>query len=554
MSNSRFSSAIRLIEDALVLVRRADATTWLVYLCGVVPFFGVLAFELTDLARNPFVSDQIVGLSFVLAILYLWLHICQSVFSIRLYDTLTEEIGPLRSQFAAAARVQIALAGTKLIAWPIGFCLLIPHTRITMFYQHSLLPKGDSKPANWRSTSMEASQDAHCRQGEAVWFLVTVLLLRVILAINLFVLLFMLPALWKILTGFEGNITRWPSLLANPTALGAICILAYLGLDPVVKAACVQRRFERQSQRSGHDLRLRLRVWQRSAVSVLLLAGFCFSWNLTAATKTSSPASSTVTPDRMNSAIHSVFHDPANTWNLPVVETGKQAKNPVFVLMDSLVNHAGKIWKGLKEWLNRLFKSNTEPSDLSREYAPASSSDVWLLLGLFACMLGLTVLFAWWKRGKVPAPQPAEPSAAAASIPIDLNSEEIQPDDRPEDEWLKLAREHRVGGNFRLSLRALYLSSLASLAGANLISVGRGKSNLDYLRELQRRGKRLTPEVITVFYSNLGVFEQSWYGTKTVNEQLLDSFQKNLDLLRDGVTSRRPISDAAPASRSVSTV
>jgi hypothetical protein len=83
----------------------------------------------------------------------------------------------------------------------------------------------------------------------------------------------------------------------------------------------------------------------------------------------------------------------------------------------------------------------------------------------------------------------------------------------------------------RQALRAFYLAGLAYLAERSLISIQRGKSNHDYARELGRKA-RATPEVVTVFVQNMGVFERSWYGMHAVDLGTLEQFESNLEKMR----------------------
>ena len=247
--------------------------------------------------------------------------------------------------------------------------MLIPHSTVTMFYQSSLIGSGE-EGADWRATLREAKQDAAYRPSVAVWLVVIVFVLRAILWMNLLVLLFSLPGLLKTFTGVETEFTRWPELLDNATAMAALGVLAYLALDPVVKAACILRRFERQSQRSGLDLRLRLKVLARVAMVLVLLAAGWPRCSWAAATQSFATRSSTaglrppVTPERMRHAVQSVFRDPAEVWNLPLVEPKKKSTNPIFAFMDAMADHANKWWKAFAGWLRRVMQ--TQPRPVSR--------------------------------------------------------------------------------------------------------------------------------------------------------------------------------------------
>lgn len=533
MKESSFVSALRLLEEAIALARSADAVSWFVYLSGAVPFFGLLLYEVTNLEQNPFAAEQVLAVTFVLAVLFFWLHICQAVFCARLYAIHTEAERTLEREFRQAAAVQTVLVGTKVWAWPVGLSLLIPHATITMFYQSSLIGSGAAED-NWRATVQEAKQDARYRPGVAVWMVVIVFLLRAVLWFNLVVLLFSLPGFWKTLTGMETEITRWPELLDNATALAGLGVLAYLALDPVVKASCVLRRFERQSRRSGLDLRLRLKVLSRAAVLLALLSlgltGRCWAADTTTTT-TAIAANPQVTPERMDQALRSVFRDPAEAWNLPLFEPRKKSTNPIFAFMDAVTERAGKWWKEFGDWLRRVMERQ-QSAPPPQTHGPASGTSAWLLVSVFWGLVGAGLLLAWLRR--TPRPTPAEVPAAAATT-IDLASETVLPGDQAEDEWIRLANDYRANGNTRLALRALYLSILAALARAALITASRGKSNRDYLREVQRRGKRLGPDLGTLFEGAIEIFEKSWYGTFLVTDRDLDDFEGALRRLRTGL-------------------
>ena len=534
MKESAFASAVRLIEDALVLARRADSTAWLIYLAGAVPFFSLLLFEITDLAQNPFALERLPLIALLLALLYCWLHVCQSVFCGCLQAALTETGESLRAHFAEALATQPAIAASKLILWPVTMILLIPHPAVTMFYQHSLVPPGP-RSKNLRSTIAESRRDALYRPQQVIWMLLLVLLLRAILWINLFGLLLLAPLLWKTLTGLEGNLTRAPELLVNATSLAMLSILAYIGLDPIVKASCVVRQYARQSQSSGSDLRLRVSMLGRAAAAVIL-CGFCLPARAVAADGRPLKNSATVSPDRMRQAIENVFHDPHNAWDLPVEQAPRPRSGPFGDFMNSIVDRFDAVWKSITsalasliQALRHIFSNTAQPQDASAH--PVSSFSGWVLIAIFTLLLAASILVALWNRGKRKPPQ----ATAATAIPataIDIAPEDMHANDHPENEWLRLAQQHRVAGNLRLALRALYLSTLAAFGGAGLILLTRGKSNLDYLRELQRRGKRLNAEFVPLFQSNLSLFEESWYGDHRVTEETFELFERNSSVLR----------------------
>src|SRR5581483_429717 len=340
---------------------------------------------------------------------------------------------------------------------------------------------------DWRATLAAARADTTYRPVVALWTLIIVLLLRGILWLNLLSLLFFLPQLWKILTGIESNVTRAPEVLFNPTSIAALCTLAYIGLDPIIKAVFVLRRFARQSETSGDDLRLRLAVARKAAAAVLILPLF-LAPTPSFARQQSSPesAASTVTPDRMKQAIQSVFRDPSNSWNLPAVQHGKRDKDSFTAFMDSVANQIDNLWKSLTSavfsvirWVRRIFSNS--PTAPANKDKPVSTRSALVVLACLAGLLLVAAVIAGLRARKRPRPHSAVVTIAAPQA-IDL-TEEADPLDQPINEWQKLASRYRASGDFRLAVRALYLGNLATLAAHNLVSPARGKTNSEYIRE-----------------------------------------------------------------------
>jgi len=95
----------------------------------------------------------------------------------------------------------------------------------------------------------------------------------------------------------------------------------------------------------------------------------------------------------------------------------------------------------------------------------------------------------------------------------------------------KLGRELLGRGELRLAMRAFYLASLAHLAGRNLITLAKFKSNRDYEHELRRRGHALA-ELPGLFGENVSVLDQTWYGMHEVTEELVNQFIARVERLR----------------------
>ena len=86
-------------------------------------------------------------------------------------------------------------------------------------------------------------------------------------------------------------------------------------------------------------------------------------------------------------------------------------------------------------------------------------------------------------------------------------------------------------GEYRLAMRAYYLSSLANLAHRNLLGIAHFKSNRDYENELRRRGHSI-PQLASLFGENLAMLERIWYGLHAADRELVLRFATNVDRIR----------------------
>jgi hypothetical protein len=545
MKQSAFTGALRLTEDSIDLLRDLPAAVWLVYLGGIVPFFALFLFEATDIYESPFAPDRLTWIALLLAITYLWMHFCQAAFARRL-SLIVSRRTKEPSAGLRVISVQAIVQSTKLLAWPVAAILVVPHGLVTMFYQHALCLPSDAA-GDLKAVVREAKRDAGYRQPEAVWFLALILTLRALVWVNFLALSVAALLMFHSLTGLENALTRQPAVLFNPTFMAALFVLAYLALDPVVKAACVLRGFRRRSEKSGLDLRLRILTLQSVAAAVLTAGVFFAAPPCLQASTVEAPPEAFVGSNRpfenqrIERAIADVFRDPKLSWSLPVMAKRKPPSNAFLAFTESVGTKIGGLWdrfvsgwQALMARVRKLFSADEREDQMDSRNARTNATEVWALIALFGVVLAGAVFFALLRARRV-APTVAVEARPAQPPAPDLSREDIQADEQPGDEWMRLALQYRREGNLRFAIRALYLSCLSNLAAAKLISIARGKSNLDYSREFQRRARRLPPELPERLRLNVGLFERSWYGSHSVTEEMLDQFEANLDFLRSRI-------------------
>src|SRR5207302_1787870 len=110
----------------------------------------------------------------------------------------------------------------------------------------------------------------------------------------------------------------------------------------------------------------------------------------------------------------------------------------------------------------------------SKGGAATGAMNIWgyILIGL---VVAIAVGIAWRVFRRRDRTAVAE-TTVAAGVP-DLTREDVSAADRPEEEWVALARDFALRGDFRMAVRALYLATLACLARRQLIALHKGKSN-----------------------------------------------------------------------------
>jgi hypothetical protein len=187
------------------------------------------------------------------------------------------------------------------------------------------------------------------------------------------------------------------------------------------------------------------------------------------------------------------------------------------------------VGRWLENFLRGLFQNQTRPKTGSSGYNWVATLQM-LAYFLIAVVVGAAIwlLVRYWRGGHLRL-------ASVASTPLepapDVADESVGADQLPEDGWIRLGRDLLERGDFRLALRAFYLASLAHVAGRNLVSLARFKSNRDYQRELQRRAHAF-PEVSIVFGDIVWVFDRVWYGMHAVDAEVVNQFVTKVERLK----------------------
>lgn len=548
--------ALDLIEDAVHLLRTAPAGTLAVYYLGALPFVLAFLFFWSDMSRSAFAHERLEPLAAVLTMLFVWLKLCQGAFARRLWAQVSgveNRRGSLRERFSTEAS-QLFWHATGFVILPVAFILAIPFGWCFAFYQ-CLPALSGVEAANQQSLASRAGRHARLWAGQNHVLLGILLGAGFVVFLNVCILLFTLPFLLKTLAGVETSFTQSWAAMLNTTFLATAAGLTWLALDPLIKASYVLRCFHGEAIHTGEDIRAELRAVQqrrlRGAVALLagLLLPLATSLGAASADKletaetavapisSARPGPVATSPQELDRALYDVLQRREFTWRMPREQLAEappadnwfnRALERIFNWIAETVKSIGRsVFEMLRWLLDKLFGEARPPSASGTGWADATRGLFILLLVALAAAIGY-LLYRLWKNQRQLTP---EVVASAAPAPPDLNDDSVTAAQLPEDEWLRLARELMARGEFRLALRARYLAGLAHLAGRGLLTIARHKSNLEYARELGRRGHAL-PEVLHAFTRSVTVFDRVWYGAHEATREVLADLESNVQQMR----------------------
>ena len=541
---------IELLEEAVHLLRRSPTTILVIYYLGALPFVLGLLFFWADMSRSPVAPRILVGGSLSLALLFVWMKTFQAIFARQLRALASNRQVPSLT-LRRCLRIfvtQSVLQPAGLFLLPLALLVFLPFGWTCAFFQN-ITALDDGQEPGLGSLLNKARQQATRSARQNHLALLSLLGFAFFVFLNWCTIGFALPGLLKTLFGFESLFTRSSSSLLNTTFFAMNLSLTYLCVDPLLKAVYVLRCFYGESQESGEDLKAGIREFVLSvegalapsqpsrgnqkpgpsSVSIILFVAVILLLTNTrtaAQAQTDSDsqplaASSAATPQELDREINQVLRQRKFTWRMPrqkVTETDMESG-----LMARVRTWLRDQRDAFFEWLRKLFERRARAS-----HTPTGGSDwVFFLNLLLYTLVALTMgalLWLLYRLLKTPRPTALAIAIAAPLQPApDLADESLGADRLPEDGWLKIGRELLARGDLRLALRAFYLASLAHLAARNLVTLAKFKSNLDYERELHRRGHAL-PELPPLFSENVSVFERVWYGMHEVTEELVNHF------------------------------
>jgi hypothetical protein len=502
---------IALLDSAFDLLRAAPPSAWLAWALGSLPFgLGAIAF-VSEMTGSANAARLLPAHALALALLFLWMVASQALFARRLWPLLS---GRARSRPALAA--QAAIGSTALLMLPLGALSVIGLPWTAAFYYSATASDEPDVAGIFRYASRQASTWAFSGALE----LAIALLLGLVVFVNVLALLIAGPIVLRTFTGEETVFTTNTMGMLNSTLFAAAVVIAWLLMDPLLRAVYVIRCFRVDAIRTGVDLRARI------AVMAALVAIFCGAGSQPAAASQS--ASLSVDPQKLDRSIHEVTRRPEFLWREPRQEESSPPANAFIRFTQDAVRFISETVHRALDWVGGVIRAiirwlmgrqqDESPDGSGGRGMPFAAPALYALMAV-AAGAAIALLLRIQRRRKAAA-VPTLPAAAT----LDLASEDVSPDQAPEDAWLAMAAGLLEAGDLRLATRALYLAVLASLGEGGLITIHRARSNLDYQRELARRARGNTG-LLETFRGLVAVFERTWYGEHAITRDAFDRFQ-----------------------------
>jgi len=523
-------SAVRMIEEAVHMLRAAPGALLSVYYIGSVPFILGLLYFWADMSRSARAYEYSAMAALGLSFLFVWMKFWQTVFMLQIRAQFSNDMPPPWSlqRVTSIAATQSLIQATRFLVLPLASLVVIPFGFCYAFYQN-VAAHDDAQGQAVRATCKWAWRQAKLWPRQNHLLICIYWLFGFVIFINVAIAAVLIPQLAKTLLGVDSAFTiSGVYMLLNTTFWIVALGITYLLLDPLIKATYVLRCYYGSALQSGEDLKTELSrnmARRKKLVAGLLFISVCLT-PLTAIAGQPVPVSA----QDLDRAIEETMSRREFAWRLPreAIQTVEQKdQGPIEAavewLIEMLANGIKKLGKWITkfiEWLEDMLPTpNNKTAPSTGNWITPVRLVLVILLIILVAILAYIFVRIWQRR----RPRPVEIVPAAIAAAPDLTDENVKADDLSTRRWLTLAGELAENGELRLAVRALYLATLAHLADHELITIEVYKSNHDYERELKRRAHE-HPELISIFSSNLNSFERVWYGMYRIARADFDAF------------------------------
>ncbi len=255
--------ALDVLDDAFALLRRCPAGVIAMYYIGAAPFVLSFLYFWTDMSQSGLAAEHVVDSSLVVAAAFLWCKVWQSVYCVNLLAVAACRRPPRWTwrKLLRLAAVQASIQPSGLFLMPLSALAIVPYGVVCGFYQNvsALALTGEGEALEGGALRREALAQARRWRRQSNVGLAVLLLFGFVVFLNLFSVIILIPMLMKDLLGIETMVSRSVWTMFNTTLVMAAAGLAYLCVDPILKAFYVLRCFHGRAVGTGEDLRIALR-------------------------------------------------------------------------------------------------------------------------------------------------------------------------------------------------------------------------------------------------------------------------------------------------------
>lgn len=500
------NTGIDMVERALYLLRTRPASVWAVQAAGAIPLLLSVLYFAFDTISDPADKSRAALEALICGACFLWFNVCRARFAQLLSSALSgNELDGWKQALDPRC---MALQSCRLFAMPFALIAVIPFAWAVSFFRTGVVFAG-------RGAFGRASKLAGTWPRQTWLALGSLVLFSLVVFINLFLILAVLPSLVKIFSGLENDYTRLNFTLNSTVFLTALG-LTWLLTDPLYQAVFCVRAFLAESRETGLDLMYSLRHLALLAAMAIALAPH--------ANAQQPQAPSRISAQEFDSSVEKVLEQREYAWRLP---RHHDDSNP-----GVLENIFGPIRRGFRavvrwvgQFLDRLLHSDQSASSGKPSPFPAVR---WTLIALIA-VLTVAASFAIVRLTRK-RDRSGNQSHAQIPRPIHLDDDRISAADLPEEQWIALGREFLANGDYRRALRAFYLANLSWLGRRDLLTIAPFKSNRDYRRELRRRAP--SEPLQQAFSDNVLAFERTWYGIHAADAEQVNQFEQTFQRMK----------------------
>jgi len=253
-------SAMRLMEQAVHLLRLAPADLLSVYYIGSLPFILGLLYFWGDMSRSADAGEHATSAALGMALLFVWMKCCQALFATRVYARLCrskEPDSPSYARLGLQLTSQTLLHATGVFILPLALCITLPFGWCFAFYQNvTVLSLNES--AGVRALYRQAWLQARLWPSENHHLLAVISIFSLVVFANLTIAVYVFPQMVKTFFGYESVFTLSGVKLFNTTFWMTVLSLTWLCVDPLIKTVYALRCFYGLAIASGDDIRIEL--------------------------------------------------------------------------------------------------------------------------------------------------------------------------------------------------------------------------------------------------------------------------------------------------------